>query len=142
MKLCKENAKGLIGKRVDCYKRRFGYYPLIIKQKIDGTLYTKNNLGVCVDIPERESNFNCYDFDFVVLEKMEEIIKYLKDNHVSCKISESDTDDYEDSICIFSYGNLTRDKIVEKVAIENNLCIMFFEQSIREDLYNKTHVVK
>lgn len=138
MKLCIKNAKELIGQRVDCNKRMFGQYPLIIKQRKDGTIYTKDTHGVCCDVPEREDDFNCYYYDFVVSQKIDEVIAYYKSHNVSCKKCISDTDDYEDFIAIFSYGTLTRESIMEKIK-ENNLCVMFFEQSIREAEYEKTH---
>ena len=136
MKLYVENAKELIGQRVDCYKRMFGQYPLIIKQREDGTIYTKDITGTCCDVPEKEKDFNCYYFDFVVAEKMREVVDFFKENNVKCKISESETDDYQDSIVVFAYGDLTREQIVDKIK-ENNLCVMFFESSIREDIYKK-----
>lgn len=138
MKLYIENAKKLIGQRVDCYKRMFGQYPLIIKQRKDGTIYAKDTHGVCCDVPEKESDFNCYYFDFVVIEKMREVVEYFKANNVRCKISESDTDDYQDSIAVFAYGDLSREQIVDIIS-ENNLCVMFFESSIKEDEYKKAH---
>lgn len=138
MKLCVENAKELIGHRVDCYKRMFGNYPLIIKQRDDGTIYTKDTHGVCCDVPEKESDFNCSYFDFVVIEKMQEVVEYFKANNVSCKITKSDTDDYEDCIAVFAYGDLSRERIVDKIK-ENNLCVMFFESSIKEYEYKKAH---
>lgn len=138
MKLYIDKAKELIGQRVDCYRRMFGNYPLIIKQREDGTIYTKDTHGVCCDVPEREDDFNCYHFDFIVSQKIDEIIEYYKSENVSCKKCISDTDDYEDHIAIFSYGNLTREIIMEKIE-ENNLCVMFFESSIREEEYKKAH---
>lgn len=65
MKLYKEKAKELIGKKIDCKVRRFGYYPMEIKE-IDGELYLKDTNGVCMKIPEKEDDFNCHVYDFVV----------------------------------------------------------------------------
>lgn len=138
MRLYIEKAKELIGQRVDCYKRMFGNYPLIIKQREDGTIYTKDTCGVCCDVPKRENDFNCYHYDFIVSSKIDDVIEFYKSQNVKCKKSISDRDDYEDCIAIFSYGNLTREKIMEKIK-ENNLCVMFFEGSIREEEYRKTH---
>ena len=72
---------------------------------------------------------------------IEKICDYFKSKNVKCKIVRDNRPDYGDFIAIFGYGKLTREQIVKKIA-ENNLLCMFFEQSIREDLYNKTHVVK
>ena len=68
MKLYIDNAKELIGERVDCYKRMFGNYPLIIKQREDGTIYTKDTLGVCCNVPEKEDDYNymCYLSDSII----------------------------------------------------------------------------
>ena len=55
----------LVGKKIDCHKRRFGYYPMEIVE-MDGKLYVKDANGVCMPIPEKETDFNCQDFDFVV----------------------------------------------------------------------------
>ena len=74
MRLYIEKAKELIGQRVDCYKRMFGNYPLIIKQREDGTIYTKDTCGVCCDVPERENDFNCYHYDFIVSSKIDDVI--------------------------------------------------------------------
>lgn len=65
MKLYQGNAKELIGKRIDCHKRLFGYYPMTILE-IKGELYVKDAIGVCMPIPEKETDFNCQDFDFVI----------------------------------------------------------------------------
>jgi len=138
MKLYIDNAKELIGERVDCYKRMFGNYPLLIKQREDGTIYTKDALGVCGNVPKQKDDFNCYNFDFIVSQKIDEVVAYYKSENVSCKKCISDTDDYQDCIAIFSYGNLTREKIMEKIK-ENNLCVIFFESSIREEEYKKAH---
>ena len=58
---CKE----LVGKKIDCYKRRFGYYPMEVIE-INGVPYVKDAVGVCMPIPEKETDFNCTDFDFVI----------------------------------------------------------------------------
>ena len=72
---------------------------------------------------------------------MEKVLAYFKSKNVICKIVRDNRPEYGDFIAVFGYGELTRGQIVKKIA-ENNLLCMFFEQSIREDLYNKTHVVK
>ena len=66
MKLYQESAKLLIGKKIDCEVRRFGYYPMEVKQRSDGTIYVKDAVGVCMDVPEREDDFNCHNYDFVI----------------------------------------------------------------------------
>lgn len=65
---------------------------------------------------------------------IEQVYKYFKSKQVRCKIVRDNRRDYEDFIAIFGYGELTRKEIVDEIA-ENNLCCMFFENSIREDLY-------
>lgn len=65
MKLYLGNAKDIVGKKIDCKVRRFGYYPMEVKER-DGQLYVKDSNGVCMPIPEREDDFNCHDFDFVI----------------------------------------------------------------------------
>ena len=65
MKLYQGNAKNLIGKKIDCHKRRFSYYPMTVVE-INEKLYVKDAVGVCMPIPEKEDDFNCHWFDFVV----------------------------------------------------------------------------
>ncbi|HHV09988.1 MAG TPA: hypothetical protein GXX75_06900 [Clostridiales bacterium] len=65
MKLNIAKAKELVGKKIDCKVRRFGYYPMEIKER-DGELYLKDAVGVCMPIPEREDDFNCHDYDFII----------------------------------------------------------------------------
>lgn len=68
MRLYQGNAKELIGKKIDSYRRMCGYYPMTIIE-IDGRLYVKDAAGVCMPIPEREDDFNCVNYDFVVRDK-------------------------------------------------------------------------
>ena len=65
MKLYQGNAKELIGKKIDRHHRRFGYYPMTVIE-INGELYVKDAVGVCMPIPEKETDFNCQEFDFVI----------------------------------------------------------------------------
>lgn len=65
MKLYQGNAKDLVGKKIDCKVRRFGYYPMTVIE-INGELYVKDAVGVCIPIPEKETDFNCHWFDFVI----------------------------------------------------------------------------
>ena len=65
MRLCKKSAEKLVGKKVDSKRRLFGYYPIEII-KINGELYAKDAVGVCSPIPEKEDDFNCFNYDFVV----------------------------------------------------------------------------
>ena len=69
---------------------------------------------------------------------IEKVLKYFKSKNVRCKIIRDDRPEYGDFIAVFGYGELTREKIVEKIR-ENDLLVMFFESSIREDIYNKAH---
>jgi len=65
MKLYQGNAKELVGKKIDCHQRRFGYYPMEIIE-LNGALYLKDAVGVCMPIPEKEIDFNCQEYDFVI----------------------------------------------------------------------------
>lgn len=65
MKLNIERAKNLVGKKIDCKVRRFGYYPMKVIE-INGKLHVKDAVGVCMQIPDKETDFNCHDYDFVV----------------------------------------------------------------------------
>ena len=65
MRLYKKSAEKLVGKKVDSKRRLFGYYPIEII-KINGELYAKDAVGVCSPIPEKEDDFNCFNYDFVV----------------------------------------------------------------------------
>ncbi|MGN0400901.1 MAG: hypothetical protein ACI4HQ_01410 [Acetatifactor sp.] len=65
MKLYQGNAKELVGKKIDRHHRIFGYYPMEVIE-IKGELFVKDNNGVCMPIPEKETDFNCHDFDFVI----------------------------------------------------------------------------
>lgn len=65
MKLYQENAKELVGKKIDRNIRMFGYYPMEVVE-INGELHVKDALGVCMPIPKKENDFNCVDFDFVL----------------------------------------------------------------------------
>lgn len=56
MKLYKGNAKELVGKKIDCRHRRFGYYPMTVIE-INGELYVKDAVGVCMPIPEKRDRF-------------------------------------------------------------------------------------
>ena len=65
MRLYQGNAKELVGKKIDCEHRRFGYYPMEVIE-IGGILYVKDTVGVCMPIPEKEDDFDCQRFDFVI----------------------------------------------------------------------------
>lgn len=65
MRLYQDNAKELVGKKIDCKVRRFGYYPMTVIE-INGELYVKDAVGVCMPIPEKKTDFNCHDYDFVI----------------------------------------------------------------------------
>lgn len=65
MKLYQGNAKELVGKKIDCNIRMFGCYPMEVVE-INGELFVKDALGVCMPIPKKENDFNCVDFDFVL----------------------------------------------------------------------------
>lgn len=65
MKLYQANAKELVGKKIDSKKRFFGNYPMEVIE-MNGELFVKDGSGVCMPIPEKETDFNCQDFDFVI----------------------------------------------------------------------------
>lgn len=65
MKLYQGNAKELVGKKIDRNKRFFGYYPMEVIE-VNGKLLVKDAAGVCMPIPEKENDFNCVNFDFVL----------------------------------------------------------------------------
>lgn len=65
MKLYQENAKELVGKKIDRNIRFFGCYPMEVIET-NGKLLVKDALGVCTPIPKKENDFNCVDFDFVL----------------------------------------------------------------------------
>lgn len=71
-----EIAKKNVGKYIDCYTRRFGYYPMQIIE-INGILYLKDRTETCMQIPESKTDFNChtYDYIFTMEETAEEILE-------------------------------------------------------------------
>lgn len=71
---------------------------------------------------------------------IEKVLEYFISKNVRCKIVRDDRAEYGDFIAIFGYGDITRQKIIEKIK-ENDLSVMFFESSIREDIYKKTHAL-
>ena len=71
---------------------------------------------------------------------IDKVLEYFKKNNVICKKVEDSRPEYEDFIAVFGYGNLTRKEIVKEIA-DNNLSVMFFEGAIRENEYQKKHVV-
>ena len=67
MRLYQGNAKKLVGKKIDCYRRMGGYYPMEIIE-IGGIPYVKDAVGVCMPIPEKEEDFNATHFDYAFQE--------------------------------------------------------------------------
>lgn len=67
MRLYQENAKELVGKKIDCYRRMGGCYPMEIIE-INGILHVKDAVGVCMPIPDKEEDFNCTYFDYAFQE--------------------------------------------------------------------------
>lgn len=65
MRLYQGNAKELVGKKIDCHRRMGGCYPMEIIE-FDGIPHVVDAAGVCMPIPEREDDFNCCNFDFVI----------------------------------------------------------------------------
>lgn len=56
---------------------------------------------------------------------IEQVLEYFKSKNVRCKIVRDNRPEYGDFIAIFSYGDMTREQIVNKIK-ENNLLVMFF----------------
>lgn len=66
MKLTEEIARKNVGNYIDCYKRKFGYYPMEIIET-DGILRLKDHYGVCMLIPKNSTDFNCQDYDYIMM---------------------------------------------------------------------------
>ena len=67
MRLYQGNAKKLVGKKIDCYRRTGGYYPMEIIE-LGGIPHVKDAIGVCMPIPEKEEDFNATNFDYAFQE--------------------------------------------------------------------------
>ena len=67
MRLYQGNAKKLVGKKIDCYRRMGGCYPMEIIE-IGGIPHVKDAVGVCMPIPEKEEDFNATNFDYAFQE--------------------------------------------------------------------------
>ncbi len=65
MKLTQKIAEANVGKYIDCYKRMLGIYPYQIIRGKSGELLLKDRIGVCSPIPEKDTDFNCQDFDYM-----------------------------------------------------------------------------
>lgn len=62
MMLTNEMAEKHVGKYIDCYKRRFGYYPMQIIKFPDGSLGLKDATGTCTKIEDEGFNARHYDY--------------------------------------------------------------------------------
>lgn len=67
MRLYQGNAKKLVGKKIDCYRRTGGCYPMEIIE-MGGVPHVIDAVGVCMPIPEKENDFNCTHFDYAFQE--------------------------------------------------------------------------
>ena len=67
MRLYQGNAKKLVGKKIDRYRRSGGYYPMEIIE-LNGIPHVKDANGVCMPIPEKEDDFNATIFDYAFQE--------------------------------------------------------------------------
>ena len=67
MRLYQGNAKKLVGKKIDCYRRMGGSYPMETIE-MGGIPYVKDAVGVCMPIPEKEEDFNATHFDYAFQE--------------------------------------------------------------------------
>lgn len=65
MIITQENAKELVGKKIDSHRRLFGYYPFTVFER-DGIYFLKNAVGCCSEIPPERDKFNARHYDFVV----------------------------------------------------------------------------
>jgi hypothetical protein len=65
MRLYKGNAEKMVGKKIDRHRRMFGRYPMEVVET-NGELYVIDTDGVRMPIPEKETDFNCFVFDFVI----------------------------------------------------------------------------
>lgn len=65
MRLYKGNAEKIVGKKIDMNRRMGGCYPMEVV-KTNGELYVIDAAGVRMLIPEKEDDFNCFGFDFVI----------------------------------------------------------------------------
>lgn len=65
MRLYKGNAEKIVEKKIDMHRRMGGCYPMEVVET-NGELYVTDAAGVRMKIPEKEDDFNCFNFDFVV----------------------------------------------------------------------------
>lgn len=65
MRLYKGNAEKIVGKKIDMHRRMGGCYPMEVVET-NGELYVIDAAGVRMLIPEKEDDFNCFCFDFVI----------------------------------------------------------------------------
>lgn len=65
MYLTTENTKEYLGRSLDSHKRRFHYYPLIVKQWTDGRYYYVDRTETAMPVPGPEDRFNSVYFDIV-----------------------------------------------------------------------------
>jgi len=74
MILTEEIAERNVGKYIDLYKRRFGYYPKQIIKLKDGSgrLAVKDTVGVCTRVSSNGIEEQEYDYIFEMLEMDEQ----------------------------------------------------------------------
>lgn len=65
MKLTLEIAEKNVGKYIDCYRRFFGCYPMKIVN-VNGEIMLQDWIGSCMPIPEKDTDFNCQYFDYIL----------------------------------------------------------------------------
>lgn len=74
MKLTLEIAEKNVGKYIDSYRRFFGCYPMKIVN-VNGQILLEDACGVCTPIPEKDTDFDCQDFDYIfTMEDTKELI--------------------------------------------------------------------
>ena len=64
MKLTLDIAKKNVGKYIDRYRRFLGHYPMKIVN-VNGEVMLESAAGACMPIPEKDTDFNCQDFDYI-----------------------------------------------------------------------------
>ena len=57
-----------VGKYIDCYTRRFGYYPMQIIKQSDVCMLKDRN-GVCMKIEDSGFNVKHYDYIFDMVQE-------------------------------------------------------------------------
>lgn len=65
-----EIAEKNVGKYIDCYNRKFGYYPMQII-KPNNSCMLKDRIDVCTPIEDSGFNSRYYDYMFEMIEELD-----------------------------------------------------------------------